>query len=176
MSKLIVISLLLVGLVGVIGTAAADLLIVDNSTTYDMVSGGPAIKVHIDVTEITVAEVHTMTATVYGIGSSDANNVELYIVHPSIPDNSLTQSGSVTFSWTPNAFPNDTLELWIKSKAGTPVGEEYNIIIEDTATSPITITAATNQVTSIHEFPTIALPVATLLGFMFFLNSRKKEE
>jgi hypothetical protein len=176
LSKLIVTTLLLVGLVGMIGTAASDSMIVNDSAIYDMVPGGPAIKVHIDITEITFTGVHTMTATVYGIGSSDSSNVELYIVHPSIPDNSLTQSGSVTFSWTPDDFPDDILELWIKSKAGTPVGEKYNIIIEDTATLPITITAATNQVTSIHEFPTIALPVATLLGFMFFINSRKKEK
>ena len=176
MSKLIVTTLLLIGLVGMIGTATADLMIVNNSAIYDMVSGGPAIKVHIDITEITVTGVHTMSATVYGIGSSDSNNVELYMVHPSIPENSLTRSGSVDFSWTPDEFPDDTLELWIKSKAGTPVGEEYNIIIEDTATIPVTITAETNQETSIHGFPTIAGPVAALIGFVFIVNSRKKEE
>jgi len=176
LSKLIVTTLLLIGLVGMIGIATADSMIVDDSVIYNMVSGGPAIKVHIDISDITATGAHTMTATVYGIGSSDPNNVELYIVHPSVPSNSLTQSGSVTFIWTPDDSPDDTLELWIKSKTGTPMGEEYSIIIEDSATSPITITAVTNQGTSIPEFPIIALPIAAILGFMFFINSRKKEE
>ena len=175
-NKLIITALLMVGLVGMIGTAAADNMVVDDSIPYNMVPGGPTVKVDIDITDIIAYGAHSITATVHPISGSDPNNVELYIVHPSVPSTSATALQTVTFSWTTDNTPNDKLELYIKSIPGTPAGQNYTISIVDLGLDPVTINAATIQGNTIPEFPTIALPIAAILGLMFIISSRKKEE
>lgn len=56
------------------------------------------------------------------------------------------------------------------------VGAGYNIQIGANGSLPMDIGLASRNVNSIPEFPTIALPIAGILGLMFIISSRKKKE
>ncbi len=106
----------------------------------------------------------------------NVTDLELQFKQPSAGTESGIYEREVNFTWTNDSDP-DYLELWVKAKSGAPVGAEYDIIIWDWGWGThIDVSAATVTATNIPEFATIALPVAAILGLLFFFNRRKHKK
>ena len=185
MNKLIISALLIFGLVGMIGTATADQLnIYDSGTTnavinIDLVPGGPPV-----VKDLVASAFIQGTGTQHNLsdsvivstntGGALSNNIviEYLEITP------LGSWGTENYSWTQNANAGGSELLNIRFSAVTnaPVGSVYQIQIMDSVTGNIYPATLTITSTTIPEFPTIALPIAGILGLMFIISSRKKKE
>ena len=58
----------------------------------------------------------------------------------------------------------------------TQVGTEYDIYFESENSATTIRGSATSDTTAVPEFPTIALPVAAILGLAFFFQRRREED
>ena len=86
----------------------------------------------------------------------------------------LENDGSITYTYTPTAGTTEyDIQVEIKAAAGTE-GNEYIIYYEDVQSGKIDEAGASVRGTAIPEFATIAIPVATILGLLFFFNYRKR--
>ncbi len=159
------------------GIAVAEEMSVDPNK-LELVPGGPAQK--FDVTISNFTESGIMRWIRAGVAAAhnggDVTDLELQFKHPSAGTESGIYERGVYFKWTNDSDP-DYLELWVKAKSGAPVGAEYDIIIWDLGWGThIDVSAATVTATNIPEFATIALPVAAILGLLFFFNRRKHKK
>ena len=173
MNKLIISTLLLIGLIGMIGTASAtrvDIVPGDDSNPLYHPLDGSMMTYHTEILEISVTGIRY---------------VELS-VSPGITSARLVGTdNTVVISATPGS-PNST--TW-----NVPAGETVeNFNLEVTTSLPGEVTIITNAIGDpeqegyqdigagannfIPEFPTVALPIAAILGLMFIISSRKKKE
>ena len=67
-------------------------------------------------------------------------------------------------------------EVNVTLAAAAPIGAYYNIQIGADGASPMDIGLASRNLNSIPEFPTIALPIAAILGLAFIFQRRREEE
>jgi len=75
--------------------------------------------------------------------------------------NPYTQVGEVNISLISNA----------------PIGAKYGILIQAGVVGVnLEVGTASRLLTSIPEFPTVALPVAGVIGLVYLLNFRKKKQ
>ena len=149
MNKLIITALLMVGLVGMIGTAAAD-----PQATYIM-----GLVVDTDGNEVVGTDVNVYLGTSCSgtlLGSCTTGTGPT-------PGNYYIFAGLLE--------PNDDITVYAvhstlgsgyeTTTAGADHSDGFNVAI---------------QTIPIPEFPTIALPIAAILGLMFIISSRKKKE
>ena len=67
-------------------------------------------------------------------------------------------------------------EVTVTLAAAAPIGATYNIQIGADGANPMDIGLASRNAASVPEFPTIALPVAAILGLAFIFQRRREEE
>ncbi|MCD4766714.1 MAG: PEF-CTERM sorting domain-containing protein [Methanosarcinales archaeon] len=168
MNKLIISALLIFGLVGMIGTAAAG-------------SVNPSLSVIDDPIIINIGETNTQTATLTLTGDATNQNITKIKI--------LNVPTGISTSIDGN-LGTELTDKWGNSKTWTisytnvnAVNGKYVVTYEahyefDGVDSSIETREATIQtgINAIPEFPTIALPVAAVLGLMFIISSRKKKE
>ncbi|MDF1531896.1 MAG: PEF-CTERM sorting domain-containing protein [ANME-2 cluster archaeon] len=172
MNKLIISALLVFGLVGMIGTAAADPY---NLRIYNTAGTAPAdnplqllpgdsivLSLYMEkmANDSDTFPITTLVSSIAGSNPADVTvSLATGVLTPSGAD-PYTQVGEVTITLSPSA----------------PVGAQYNIQVSAPGANPLDIGVASRNVNSIPEFPTVALPIAAILGLMFIISSRKKEE
>ncbi|MCX9011794.1 MAG: PEF-CTERM sorting domain-containing protein [Candidatus Methanoperedens sp.] len=81
-------------------------------------------------------------------------------------------------SFTPTAATStDVGAINIALSSSAPVGASYRVTIKggDEAVD-VDFGAASRNISSIPEFPTVALPVAAAIGLVFFFQHRKRKE
>ena len=89
---------------------------------------------------------------------------------------STTGIGSVSHSYTP-AAGTTTYDIKVEIKAATgSEGESYTLYYEDIQSGIWDKASASVPTTAIPEFATIAIPVASILGLLFFFNHRKHKK
>ena len=86
--------------------------------------------------------------------------------------NSVLGEMEYVFSWT--GYDDEVL-VKITNDIGASNGQHIVGVILDGATNPTDISTIV-VTTSIPEFPTIALPIAAILGLAFIFQRRKEEE
>jgi len=150
MNKLIISVLLIFGLVGMIGTAAAG-------------SVNPSLSVIDDPIIINIGETNTQTATLTLTGDATNQNITKIKILNVPTGNSKTWTISYTNVNAVNGKYVVTYEAHY----------EFDGVDSSIETREATIQTGIN---AIPEFPTIALPVAAVLGLMFIISSRKKKE
>ncbi|MCX9084529.1 MAG: PEF-CTERM sorting domain-containing protein [Candidatus Methanoperedens sp.] len=77
------------------------------------------------------------------------------------------------YSWT--FYVKDAVD----SDDATQLGKKYNVVFEVLGTTGIasyTITSSPTIATAIPEFPTVALPIAAVIGLVFLFQNKKKKE
>ena len=119
---------------------------------------------------------HTIEYTAVPMAGSptSATNNDIVVKFQETPSSSWINPGT----WTQSGGVGDSAQLGISFSAiGTaPVGTSYLLTIKDSAggtdfTGTLTLTS-----TTIPEFPTIALPVAAILGLAFIFQRRREED
>lgn len=91
------------------------------------------------------------------------------------------QVSDITVTLPATFTPADVIDtdvgvINIALDGAAPVGEEYRVTIKaGDELVDIDFGSASRNVTSIPEFPTVALPVAAILGLAFFMQRRKEE-
>ena len=94
----------------------------------------------------------------------------------------LTGSGTavptlegIAYTYTPDAG-TETYNIQVEIKAATGTeGNGYTIFYKDVQSGISDKASASVRATSIPEFTTIAVPIATILGLLFFFNYRKQK-
>lgn len=159
------------------GVEAWELMTI-NPTHLELVPGGPAQKCDITVSGfLESGESRVINAwVVNAINGGAMTDLELQLKHPSEGSASGIEDGLVTLNWVDDADP-DFLELWVSAKSGATVGAHYNLVIWNVGGGQLVgFSAGTVDATNIPEFATIAIPVAAILGLMFFFNHRKRRK
>ncbi len=170
MNKLIVSALLIIGLVGMIGSASAyNLRAYDAAGTapannpLDLQPGGSIVLSLYMESMVNDSDTFPITTTVTSIAGSNPADVTVTCV-----TGVLTPAGSDPYI--------QYGEITISLSASAPIGDQYNVEVAAPGANPLDIGVASRNVDSIPEFPIIALPVAAVLGLMFIISSRKKDE
>jgi hypothetical protein len=107
------------------------------------------------------SEAYTYSARAISGGGSDSD-VSIVFDHDFAP------------TTAPTYIDIGVIELTLNS--GAPAGAVYEITIQVADNDPVFIYGqASRELTAIPEFPTIALPVAAILGIAFLMQRRKQE-
>jgi hypothetical protein len=177
-NKLIMIAAMLAVMVSMTGIAGATNVNIDTSTPY----GTPDIILNsLDGTTVTLTDVRLESIS-GAAGSRDlmvvSSDPNLYIrVNNSslALDTGFANNVAITKTWTYTGSPAfRTFNLEVK---GTVAG---TVTVYDMKSGVIIgqagVNAASADVSDIPEFPTVALPVASVIGLVFFLQNRKNKK
>ena len=87
-----------------------------------------------------------------------------------------TSVGGIAYSYTP-AAGTKTYDIQVEIMAATGTeGRDYTLYYEDVQSEEWDVASATVHTTAIPEFATIAIPVVSILGLLFFFNYRKHKK
>jgi hypothetical protein len=87
-----------------------------------------------------------------------------------------TNVGDIEYSYTPVAGTK-TYDIQVEIQAATGTeGNDYTLYYEDVQDGVWDVASATVHTTAIPEFATIAIPVVSILGLLFFFNYRKHKK
>jgi hypothetical protein len=186
-NKIITITAFLAVMAAMTGTAAADQLnvyydgtsnLVTNSV--DLTPGGAAVPLDVGVTfdasRSAPGNVHTFVCSVVpnsGGGSADDITVN------AVERGTSNSAPPFPLSWTQDGGAGTTeyIDITIASKATAPQGATYSIVVTDMAFGgSFTFQAATISTSNIPEFPAVAVPVAGVIGLVFFFQHRKRKQ
>jgi hypothetical protein len=146
---------------------------------YNIPNDGTPIAIALKITGFgsswTSGQSHTISATTTwgGDGGFTDDLQYRFTGETGVPSNWLSSGGTV--EWTDNSDP-DFVTLEIKALGPSPAGSKYNIRIDDSwdrGSGRLDIGGCTIRVETIPEFATIAVPVAAILGLLFFFNQRR---
>jgi hypothetical protein len=112
---------------------------------------------------------YDLTAAVAGVSGSNPNDVI------------VTFASGSPGHFNPISDPYTAVgELIISLRPTAPVGSKYivSVFADPSTGETITIESAdaSQTITSIPEFPTVALPVVAVIGLVFFFHNRKRKE
>ena len=191
MNKIILSTLLIIGLVGMIGTAAANPALM-KITPEDIVINPNGII----VTPVEV-RVYDYTWTNPTWGDPQDRYISGYSSTSAVQLRLSVDGGSTWTSWTSGS--GSSSRVGATYQIGSVPDEKF-VKFEVKGTTSATLAFADNHGTSypiggisfddqilydvaaetpgvdIPEFPTVALPIAAILGLMFIISSRKKKE
>ena len=157
------------------GIAAAENMGISAPSPSEVTPGGPAISYTITMDDfIDTSNAHTIYATVV---SGTATDLQFQFEWGASSSGWLDSGSTHVWTWGPPSSDPDTLTLNVKAVA-TPtdsVGTTYIFKVYD-SDGAYDDAHATTKSTSIPEFATIAIPVASILGLLFFFNHRKHKE
>ena len=171
-----------------IGTATADQVNMYDTgtstpvTTISVVPGGAAVEKDLVVSAFlqdgsTTPVAHSLShqiAMINPITGQTANDIV-------IEYKELTPLGAwglESYGWT-QVLPVDGSELLgirFTAISTAPVDAEYQIEISDSATGNVFAARLVIDTITVPEFPTIALPIAAILGLAFIFQRRREEE
>ena len=145
---------------------------------YNIPSDGTPIAITLNITGFgsswTSGQSHTISATTTWAGDGGSTDDLQYRFTKEL-EQSKWLSSDGTFQWTDNTDP-DSVTLEIKASGYSSVGSKYNIRIDDSwdrGSGRLDVGGCTIRVETIPEFATIAVPVAAILGLLFFFNQCK---
>ena len=185
--KKIVTILVAIALIAIIGTATADQVNVYEPSTTTLVTdiplmpGGAAVEKDLVISAFLqgAGTGHNLTHTIAvttNPGGATINDIVIEYKELS----PLGAWGVQTYAWTQEsvAGPATSEKLGIRFSAigAAPVGATYDIEIKDLATGNSFKARLIVSASSIPEFPTIALPIAAILGLAFIFQRRREEE
>ena len=185
MRKLIKIGMVLVVLLSMVGFASATTTLAPSPVTINIFNNEVKTLTITHVDEVSEPEIATFYIRNDGLltinnelkGSIDHSTTWGQSGLTAVPD-TCTQdtTGTWTATWTFLLTDNGD------SDDSTQNGNEYDICFEiyDTDATMIGSVAArgsaTSDISAVPEFPTIALPVAAILGLAFIFQRRREEE
>jgi len=149
----------------------------------------PVLKITKDdgvTTCINPGTTFTYTLTYENKGNVDLSNVKITDTLPAEVTYQSCTGGGVYSAGPPETVTWDigtvlqgasgSVTVTVKVNAGTEGVTFTNFAtIESDQTTPSTVTDQTTVCTAIPEFSTIAIPVASILGLLFFFNHRKRK-
>jgi hypothetical protein len=171
MKRLLIVSFM--ALIAMIGTAAAYTPDIWDAAGTGPVNGDLTLKPGDSVT--LSYRMQSIGSVEYGMVLPYTSEVSVFSGPGSASDITITTPANVT---VPNADTyTDISAITISIDAAAPAGTIYRVSI---GAGPVTIESeidsASRYVNSeIPEFPTVALPVAAILGLAFFMQRRKEE-
>ena len=164
------------------GIAAADPQSVAPASglyDYEIPTDGTSVTVELEIRgyigDWTAGQIHTIKAITAGAPAGHEGDLQYMFTTETGAEQSGWLESGVEFLWTDNSDP-DFVTLEIKAVGDPPTGINYGIRVEDEWTSPaggVDFGACTIYGESIPEFTTIAIPVASILGLLFYFNHRK---
>ena len=175
MNKMIISILLMVGLVGMIGTAAADPY---DALLYNAAGTAPAVTpINLLPGQTIILSYHAEKVAVQSIGDDIPYWNKVTVVSDGSLGELKTDITVVTpVNFTPTAAICTDVGVITITNNG-PIGAVYNVEIGATGGVVYFETGSASRPTnSIPEFPTVALPIAAILGLMFIISSKKKKE
>jgi len=130
-----------------------------------------------------VVEIVPGSTTTYshsiGAGLPEAGTEITYVITSSSPDLTVNQLKTTAILDGNDPFVDlEVFELTLSPSA--VVGTTYTVTVStyvngEVLTSEDFLASATQRFEAIPEFPTVALPVAAILGLAFFMQRRKEE-
>lgn len=171
MNKLIKSSILLVALIAIMGTAAAayNMAITDPASTVLTPGDATGIDYTIALTGNPNLG-HTVEASVT---TGTASDLEFRFLDSQGGDSGWIAAGA-QHTWSDAATAQAmTMKVRAISTPTDPQGTVYSFTVIADTTASQSASASTTS-TSIPEFPTIALPIAAILGLAFYFQRRKE--
>ena len=182
MKKFIKIGMILVVLLSMVGYASASSPVIQDEMTVDIPTNGES---YYEISYVP-SDITTTTATFILKEFDGTNWVPTNEVVGNL-DGGPWESASSTSVLTSNVVGN--VAYWtigVKDNDVTPdeddadqINKIYKVIIycDTDESDPMSLTGtAEGYVTGIPEFPTIALPVAAILGLAFIIQRRREED
>ena len=195
--KKIVTILIAIALIGMMGIAAANpekvLWYVDGSTTIELETpitlpiDGSSYDFDLKFYDYPAAslagQAHTLTLSITPISpGGNANDIKIYLTETDTPANTVNADGTVTLVWH-QAVGGSTSEDFIDVSlvSSGPENAQYLIELNDDGYVYLPSLVIDNadesqEANNVPEFPTIALPVAAILGLAFIFQRRREEE
>ncbi len=160
---------LIIAIVAMTGTAAAY-----NAALYDAVGVTPAPNPII----IQPGQSVTLSYHMTNVLSGDVNQTFAYASSVTVKGGTGAAVSDLTVTTPVNVTPTsqtytDVAAITIVNGAGSPMDGRYEVKIGAGGGS-VEIATATRTI-EVPEFPTIALPIAAILGLAFFLQRRREE-
>ncbi len=171
MKKILVVLIALVMLAGV-----ANAGLTHSGRIYDETASGIAPN-PIDILpgQTVVLSYHAESVLPSAIGQSTPYGFQVLSASNGGSVSDLTATFANVYAPTSSPEYDDVGVMKLTLNPAAPVGAVYEFKIyagEDIVTS---YASASREVHSIPEFPTVALPVAAILGLAFFMQRRKEE-
>jgi hypothetical protein len=127
---------------------------------YEMVCDGSPRTLHVNVVE--------------GISGDLTFKVVDREVNPEVT--TPESVGGIEYKYQPSAGTTEyDITVMIKAEAGTQ-GDDYTLYFEDIQSGKWDKASASVPLTAVPEFTTIAIPVASILGLLFYFNHRKRRK
>jgi len=176
-NKIITIAAVFAVMVAMIGIAAA------NPSAVDVVPGDPSNPVFHPLDGSTVTYPVGFTAMVAGARYINVTNVGLTSVKiygPEIPGGLTVAAGSSgSILWTPSTIPADSLSLDVTTNTAGEVTIKTCLTVGGSncgESGIIDFGSASQQFDAIPEFPTVALPIAAVIGLVFLFQQKKRKQ
>jgi len=183
-NKIVMITAALAVMMAMTGIAAADQLTIYNGlphtlankvTTLQLTIGSPAVAKDLVVDSFLqpAGTAHTLTYTVSDpLGPAAPSDIVLQFQELTPPG----VLGNPPYAWTQDAALQELLTVTFKATASAVPGTTYQIQVTDLATGNSFTADAVVAATAIPEFATIAMPIAAVLGLVFFFQQRKNKK
>ena len=177
--KILIVAALLVASIGFASATEYEMDITSPSSTilYKEPSAN-ILEYTIDLTNVasTAGDLHNISVYVAGGSSAD---LLFKFIDPNSGESSWIGAESL-YAWT-NASSAQTLTMKVKliPIPTSPAGTTYTMTVQADGEPPSgehPLASATTYVTGVPEFPSIALPIAAILGLAFIFQRRKDEE
>ncbi|MDF1534303.1 MAG: PEF-CTERM sorting domain-containing protein [Methanosarcinaceae archaeon] len=188
--KKIVTILIAITLITMMGTAAADQINVYDTGTSNTVSviplvpGGASVQKDLVVSGFlqdgSISSVaHTLNDTISIVpvaGISGQLITDIKVEYRELSPSMTWKVEDCRWTQVSDIGGNELLAIRFSASPGAPVGGKYQIEIKDTATGNSFAATCIVGTVNVPEFPTIALPVAAILGLAFFFQRRREDE
>ncbi|MDW7776946.1 MAG: PEF-CTERM sorting domain-containing protein [Methanosarcinales archaeon] len=181
MNKVLLIALLIAGLVGMIGTVVADPARIDidpttNANPLYHPLDGSTVTYPVEMSDM----IDVGGATRYIEITASSGLISARIYNPSVGAFDITANGGSTQFITfdlPGGVTTMTFDLDVTTSnpGEVTIKSNYGTVLEDSTVAKMDFGSASSYF-DIPEFPTIALPIAAIIGLMFIVSSRKREE
>ncbi|MDK2826843.1 PEF-CTERM protein sorting domain-containing protein [Methanolobus vulcani] len=169
MKKLIILALALA-----ICTGLADASLTHTGRIYDETASGLApnpINLLPGSSVILSYHAEKLTSSAMGLTTPYGYDILDVTGGGSVNDINIT----FTHNFTPTTYPeyDDVGVITLKLDSNAPVGAVYEVKIYTGTSSATCYASASRDVCAVPEFPTIALPIAAILGLAFIFTRRE---
>ena len=183
---IIVVTMLMVAMIGTAAAVGTDVYEMDgvtSVTSMDLVPGGSAVEKKLIVEFLNDGPMgHNITHSVgvasHGVGTASPDDI--IIRYQELDPINGSGLAPQTYPWTQESDDDsgefETLRITFAAAASAPNGATYEIQISDDGTGNIHTISCHVKSANIPEFPTIALPVAAILGLAFIFQRRREED